>query len=408
MTNKLNKKFEDFGSIPNPDVWAGIEAALNRKRRKKRLLWIFLPTTAAVILVALFLTFLPSTPEKTKTIQAKETRKVGRSLSKPGIEKRKDEKYSVPTGNNPEIEPHNISFGTSKNPIQKREIEERKVVIHSASTGNDPEIEPFTTNSVSETNPETEKLSSEADLSASTSDTIKEFKPQNDSTLAENGIKAEPEPKKDTVRQKSRWSFSLQAGTWDASHNRDELISEPTIQESLDATSGTSSFVPPQTVNMLDTDTVSVLKPLSLRANIAFTGKKGWTYTTGLNFDRMQTFYNQKETRFTSLGMNIGFGKEIIVSERFSLIPLFLVNYDRFVYEKVHNPAVPAYVTNPVGQQFSFQLDMQLAFRLTEKHSLVFTPATKYYAYQSLSTGNGPILRRDWWNGLHLGWKYSF
>ncbi|MGV3630180.1 MAG: hypothetical protein ACO1O6_03190 [Bacteroidota bacterium] len=397
MINKLNEKMQDFGSIPNPEVWEGIEAALDRQRKKRRLLWIFLPTAAAAIVIALLLAIQPSAgPAKAKSIQAKTPDKAGRMISKPQQESAHAGISSGPAGNKTTKKNSKINQfpgSTTGNPEQDLPADREKdtSVIYYASSFTDTIHDP------------------RADSLTQEPATVAADSVAADPTLADTPVSGF-EPGKDSVQQAaSRWSFSLQAGTWDALNNRDELISESSASESLDA-AGTSSFVPPQTITVLNSDTVSVLKPLSLRANVAFTGQKGWTYAVGLNFDRMHSFYNTKETYFTSAGVNFGFGKEFSLSERFSLLPVFLVNYDRFLHEKAYAaPVTTAYVAKPVrGQQLSFQLEMQVAFRLTEKQSVFLTPATKYYAFQSLSTINGPILRRDWWNGLHVGWKYTF
>jgi hypothetical protein len=395
MINKLNKNFEDFGSIPNPEVWVGIEAALNGQRRKRRFIWIFLPATAAGIIVALFLAIQISAPVKTQTKNEAsgrsvskpriETSKDGRSVSKPKIEKSKDGIYSVSTGTNPKTE---------------------TPLISSVSTAVNPKTEhPLISSALSDPDPKTDlPADSLAKNPVAIRDSI------NDSSFSEiTSVKSGRNPEPGV----SAWSFSLQAGTWDASSNRGQLISTPVPTAEPLTGDVTSSFVPTVVSNNTsapaDTDTISVLKPLSWRANIAFTGKRGFVYTAGLNYDRMDALYNEKQTRFRSVGMNLGIGKDFALSERFSLTPVLLLNYDRFVHEKADHSSVPVASANPLrGQQLSFQLDVNLSFHLTEKQSLFLSPATKGYVYQSLTTANGPILRRDWWNGLYFGWKCNF
>ncbi|MCE3296756.1 MAG: hypothetical protein K0R65_2470 [Crocinitomicaceae bacterium] len=415
MTNKLNTKFEDFGSIPNPEVWEGIEASLDTRRRKKRLFWIFLPGSAAV-LIALFLVMLPSSPGKSSApakIQAQENEK--------SPEKEKDGIYAAPANKDPEID-----FPVSTSVSKKRSARTVNSLKFSASTLSDSQTAssafslPGIVSNENGTNegPFVSKSNDpENDLSLA-ADSLPEnpvalLDSANDSSLSEitrvktDNVEA-PDPRV------SAWAFSLQAGGWDAANNRNQLISSTTVPVSEALTDvGSSSFVPPLTSSnsVTDTDTISVLKPLSLRANVTFTGKKGFVYTGGLNFDQMDAFYNEKRTRFMSAGINLGFGKGFALSPRISLTPLVTLNYDRFILEKNGAPPLTpsAYQAASFrGNQFSFQLDLQAAFHLNSKHSLYLAPAVKYYAYQSLTTVNGPILRRDWWNGLHLGWKYNF
>ncbi len=47
MKNKLQEKFDDFGSIPSTDVWAEIERQLNQKKKRRALIFWFSSGLAA-------------------------------------------------------------------------------------------------------------------------------------------------------------------------------------------------------------------------------------------------------------------------------------------------------------------------------------------------------------------------
>ena len=414
MTSKLKDKFEDFGSIPNPEVWEGIEAALGQKRRKRRLLWIFLPAIAGLVAL-LFLLIRPETKNASKNEELAEhkapvVRETNRSKENE-IEERSlqggaqnQDKVSrgvrsytstVILKKSPQNQERPFSL-TEQNPASRDSLDKKE--IQTAS------LEPQ--------NPEAGKNDS---LTSVTDAAIADSLKPDDSSLSAKGPQGLPFIEQDLLLRNAGWSLSLQAGTWDAFNNRNQLISYPAPESLLDGNSVTAgSFVQPQPQSpqsAMNTDTVSVLKPLSLRINGTYATSKNWTWTAGLNTDRMISRYNQQESRFWSVGMNLGFGQKFPLAKGFYLQPAFLLSYDRFLpgNKKMSPVTTASFATGQLkGQQFSLQLEMQLGVKLSEKQSIYLAPATRYYLHQSLTAANAPVLKRDFWNGLHLGWKYNF
>lgn len=399
MTNKLKEKFEDFGSIPNPEVWTAIEEQLKRKRRKKRVLWIYFPGMVASLALIFLLALPGKDPVKNGLAERKkqamkkevnpgqqpETQDPGESLPQVA-----DEIFQVKNAATRPLKKKNPLYNGGQHPADGQTSNKNIETLHDSMAVRVVEIK---------TGPDS--LPAEQAKADS----------MDDSSLHDHI--SNRNPGKEPEKKSGQWSFVFQAGAWDAFNNRDVFMNE----EKTNATTLSSSPLADSQAAPNESYTLSVYKPFTLRINMEFKSGGNWVLAGGLGFDCMRSRVNGEPGTFFSAGINTGLGKSFPLGGNFSITPFLLGAYDRVFYGKallmdeylnpLENNGSEFSSQSVSGNQLSLQLDVRLAYALGGRHSFYFSPAAKFYLLQSLST-EVPVLRRDFWSGIHLGWKYDF
>lgn len=360
MKNSLKDKFEDFGSIPSPDVWTGIEGNLDKMLWKRRL-YVGGSLSAFLLLVATGILIFLNNPSKPANAKMAAHRSIQLSQKASIAKTESDTTNGIPQQKTPRNRRH---AGINTPPhIGQADVAICKDTL--IPTSNERQTEGITI---------TQKDSVEPCLITNSATDIMTEKMNYIST-----------------------AFELKFGGFDAFNN----INEP------------GEVVAPSTVNeplATNSNNYTTIKPLSVQSSLIFGFENNSRLQTGLNFDWTKARVNKDGTKTNynmySLGLNAAYGYVFFAHNGLRFVPSVQGNLDFFL----NYTGIVQQNTSSSGSNYyclSLQTNLSLEYQLGQRSSLVFSPMFRYYLHQEFPT-NEVLLRRSFWVGAQLGYQWEF
>lgn len=419
MKNKLQEKFDDFGSIPSTDVWAEIERQLNQKRKRRALIFWFSSGIAACLVGLILLINFNSQENLAKKTNVASSKKETNLSANPS------NKTITDTLLVEKVEPiENTVLEVEK--IQDKKLTKRKALRTDFNNRNQVDLSHKLTE-LSHQFDQKQEVSKKADSSSilvqtevSKKDSLVEkdtiVSIENNLTNHQNLIK------KDSVTKRKAWSIEFTLATWDAQNNRNQDMSSNSSSDSE-----SNFWVPSVTTNYANSSSnnslfTSVYKPITFNFGVNYRTNKNWIVSSGLNFDLTQgksiSNSSNSTSNLFSLGIPLGLGYIFRAEKQLQFVPKISNISNFMLFQRTKEVINPVSNADPLtslnqtskfsGYQNAFQFDFSFKYNLNSKNQFFISPVMTYYLFQKINTGSIQILKRDFWYGIKLGYQYNF